>query len=461
MNIILFLYSFISAYFFLLILKIYSSYLHIDFQNYWWIKETSLFFDLSIWLIVFLWVFHYLQNHISYFLTDSVFDVGFEKMKKEIPFILNFRNLNKYLDKSFRDLFSIQWARIVLGNKWLNKTLISFFAKNTKVPYIVNDMVFIEENKKLLWNVWKKISKYSSETYLFFPLVDSDNIVRWVLEIWAKPLRDPFWTSELQALDYFTWFLSGHLKYIDIYKQIQDLTVSLDKRVDEKTIEFNNLLNKQKEFIAYVGHEIKNPVTNTLFLSDSLRESLKDSKDLDMREDANILYDELVKVSGLVKHIFSTEKFDLWKVELFLKKINLSEFLNDELEWFKHKFPYITFNANIWDNIFKEIDETQFRQVIQNLINNTVKFIPKINPIVSVTLKQVKKNIYIYIEDNWEWFTDIDISEVFWKYSTGWGSSSGLGMWLYLCQKIVELHGWKIEASNSDTLKWACFFIKL
>jgi len=30
------------------------------------------------------------------------------------------------------------------------------------------------------------------------------------------------------------------------------MSVSLDKKVDEKTIEINNLLSKQKEFIAYV-----------------------------------------------------------------------------------------------------------------------------------------------------------------------------------------------------------------
>jgi hypothetical protein len=38
------------------------------------------------------------------------------------------------------------------------------------------------------------------------------------------------------------------------------LNINLDKKVDEKTIEYNNLISKQKEFISMSSHEIKTPV---------------------------------------------------------------------------------------------------------------------------------------------------------------------------------------------------------
>jgi len=47
------------------------------------------------------------------------------------------------------------------------------------------------------------------------------------------------------------------LKYIKIYGKINDLTVNLDKKIDEKTMDYNNLINKQKEFISVISHEIK------------------------------------------------------------------------------------------------------------------------------------------------------------------------------------------------------------
>jgi len=54
--------------------------------------------------------------------------------------------------------------------------------------------------------------------------------------------------------------LVGHLKYIEIYSKINDLNINLDKKVDEKTIEYNQLLNKQSEFISMASHEIKSPI---------------------------------------------------------------------------------------------------------------------------------------------------------------------------------------------------------
>ena len=75
---------------------------------------------------------------------------------------------------------------------------------------------------------------------------------------------------------------------------MQNLSINLDKKVDEKTIEYNNLLSKQKEFIAYVGHEIRNPITNSIFLCDGLKEEIDDMTDTKLSkrlgEDGAILY---------------------------------------------------------------------------------------------------------------------------------------------------------------------------
>jgi signal transduction histidine kinase len=46
------------------------------------------------------------------------------------------------------------------------------------------------------------------------------------------------------------------------------------------------------------------------------------------------------------------------------------------------------------------IDETQFRQVIQNLVNNAIKFIDNKNPKILLSLKEKEGKIYINIEDN-------------------------------------------------------------
>ncbi len=62
---------------------------------------------------------------------------------------------------------------------------------------------------------------------------------------------------------------------METYAQLQDVSINLDRKVDEKTIEYNDLINKQKEFISVISHEIKAPITNAVFQSDGLLDDLE------------------------------------------------------------------------------------------------------------------------------------------------------------------------------------------
>jgi len=64
--------------------------------------------------------------------------------------------------------------------------------------------------------------------------------------------------------------------YIDIYTKINYLTIDLDKEVDKKTIEYNNLINKQKEFISIASHEIKTPIMSASLQVESIVDDIED-----------------------------------------------------------------------------------------------------------------------------------------------------------------------------------------
>ena len=350
---------------------------------------------------------------------------------------------------------------------WKYPAIKSFFEENLHISYIINDFVFLETYKHKI-NIEELKKELTNSSNIVFPLFSNFNEVTWFLFIWKKRFSEAYSSQEIQELKSFANFLQWHLKYLSVYKKIQDLSINLDKQVDEKTIEYNNLLNKQKEFIAYVGHEIKNPITNSIFLCDSLVDEIKQVDEWNiktskrLKEDGNILYGELIKVSELVKSIFSAEQFDLDKVKLYKKPTDVRNFILSEVRVFENSFPHIYFETEVWELWKKEIDETQFRQVMHNLITNATKFASKNKPKIRIYAQQRKNwKISIMVEDNGNWFKEIDISNIFNKYATWDGSSVGLGMWLYLCKKIVELHKGKISAGNGKKLGGAQFTITL
>lgn len=83
-----------------------------------------------------------------------------------------------------------------------------------------------------------------------------------------------------------------------MYQKIEDLSINLDKKIDEKTIEFNDLINKQKEFIGMISHEIKTPISSAIFQADSIIDDIKDGTigTKEVKTEVQLLQDQLVKV---------------------------------------------------------------------------------------------------------------------------------------------------------------------
>ena len=445
--------------------KIYNHYtdkIWSTFDVFWWIEDDFWVIHIILWMTLFIVTYKFLSNKLLIWTTHDDFVEKLEKMKAKIPFITNINDLNIFLRNSFNTSISITGAKIILFDVKEKKKseLYNFFEGNIKNRYFLNDVTYIEENKhkfdkKKLKN---EIEKTSS---LIFPIKRSKWEIIWVFSLGHKPLKDVYRSKQIQELEKFTRFLTGHIKYLDMYTDIHELNVNLDKKVDEKTMEYNNLISKQKEFISVVSHEMRSPITTAIFQTDCILDDIEAGKikKEHLEQEVSQLYAQLTRSSDLVKKLFSVEKYDINKFSLFKEKVDLYDFLKKEIYHFTKNHPGVEFDINMEKQLWEiEIDQVQFRQVIDNLINNAIKFADKENPKISFSAEKKKSCLSIKIEDNGKGFEDTDISSVFDKYFTGKSSSIWIGIGLYLCKKIVEFHEWKIEAKFSKKL-WGWKFI--
>ena len=230
----------------------------------------------------------------------------------------------------------------------------------------------------------------------------------------------------------------------------------------KKTIEYNNLISKQREFISMSSHEIKTPVMSASFQVENFLEDIE-SWDYDKKyllEETKILKEQIFKISDLVKTIFSVQKYEIKDALLYIERIKFKDIIVWEYDILSRVYPNISFEINISENIwFADIDKIQFTQVITNLLNNAIKFSNKDKPLIKIRANMKWEDIKLIIEDNWLWFNSWEENIIFEKYSTWKGQSVWLWMWLYLCKKIVELHKGNIVATKSKKLWWAKFII--
>lgn len=188
-----------------------------------------------------------------------------------------------------------------------------------------------------------------------------------------------------------------------MYHEIMDLSHNLDKKVDEKTIEYNELLNRQKEFISIISHEVKAPISNAIFQADSMIDDMEDgrlNKEATISE-MNILNEQLLRMGELVSRLFSMQYFETRNVTLFRESVHIGDLLRSEVSTYARTNECIKFLCEISDTVgFMSIDKIQFQQVISNLLQNAVKFSGgKTNARVMVSAAISDRTLHISIED--------------------------------------------------------------
>lgn len=432
------------------------------FNDFWWNYKDFVFLDIGIILFLYFTYNKIIPEKYFYNKQYGNLNIKLRKIENEISHINNIEEVNIYLYSQVQKKLWITYLKIKLISN-ADQELCKYFQNKTYNKTFLNDSVFIEENKHR-FNKTQIKKELIGFWYIIFPIYNSWGELVALLDVWKKFLNEPYYHNNIVQLSEFTLFLSRHIKHISMYQDINDLNVNLDKKVDEKTIKYNSLINKQKEFISVVSHELKWPIGASIFHLDCLIDDLK-TKDISqkqMTQELDLLNQNLIKSAELSTKLFSVEMYELDSIKLFKEETNIAEFIEKELQSFQKRHKNLVLTTQIEENLNKiEIDQVQMRQVIDNLLNNSMKFIENTNAEIIFRIFKKNKVLYFEIEDNWIWFKGIDISHIFDKYQTGSWNSIGIGMWLYLCKKIIEMHDGSIDAQNSTQLWGAKFLFTL
>lgn len=430
---------------------------------YWWIQDLNWISNNIISIIFFMVYYKIFSKIFLWYTQKNELKLAIWELEQRISHVDNINHLNVFLKKEAKKIFKTDNCEIKLYSKiWEKFELKKYFENKLNEKIFINDSVFLEE-KKNKFDKYKIKKELNKNDFLIFPIYNKNNNI-WYFSLWTKAFWDFYNIDEINALKNLLFFIEYHLWYIKNYEKIQDLNLNLDKKVDEKTIEFNNLINKQKEFISMISHEIRSPIWSAIFQADSIIDDLNwdNTNNEKLKKEMNVLNSLLIRTWELTTKLFSVQYYDTHSISLYKEKIQISLLLKNQLEIFSHINENIKFidriNPKMW---FIEIDKIQFQQVIENLLTNAVKFINKEKWIIAIEAYIENNYLIIKIKDNWKWFNWINIWDLFDKYAKWSWNSTWLWMWLYLCKKIIDMHNWEISAWLSKELWWAKFKIKI
>lgn len=227
----------------------------------------------------------------------------------------------------------------------------------------------------------------------------------------------------------------------------------------EKAEEINRL---KSSFLANMSHELRTPLIGIIGFADFLMQDLDDPGSKEMAENIYLSGNRLSETLNL---ILDLSKFESEKMEFHLEKVDLVKETNEILKLFSKAAEkqglYLKSLFN-HPSILIFTDGRAYRTILNNLINNAIKFTCEGGVIVDVSVKE--NCTEIKVKDTGigiaEEYHDI-IFEEFRQVSEGHSRNfEGAGLGLNITKKLVDKFGGEISVESTPG-KGSTFIVKL
>ncbi|MEM9673945.1 MAG: sensor histidine kinase [Cyclobacteriaceae bacterium] len=286
----------------------------------------------------------------------------------------------------------------------------------------------------------------SEPTNLGFPLYDKYTYYFGVY----FPNKSSYVFSEMD-----TWFiLSSVLLLVILFFGYSLLVILRQKRWSEL----------QKDFINNMTHEFKTPISTINVSADVLQAPGIIEQPQRLNNYARIIKEQSLRLNGQVEKVLQVAKLEQRALCLHTEMVNLSHELQIILEEFQTRYPQeASIDLEVEEGILIVADPMHFRNVVQNLLDNAVKY-SDVTAQIRLGTRTHKKTVEVVIEDRGRGIPSEFVNKVFHKFvrvPTGnQHDVKGFGLGLYYVARICKLHCWKISI-QSELGKGTLFKIEM
>lgn len=209
------------------------------------------------------------------------------------------------------------------------------------------------------------------------------------------------------------------------------------------------LQQQREDFVATLTHDLKTPILAAnralMLLMDGDFGKVTD----DQKKILETIHQSNDALYQLVLTLLDVYRYDSGVKQLSVGPYDLSEIAeriaNELMPLATSKKISLNFERPNRSELVR-VDPDEIRRVIQNLIDNSLKFTARGGSIV-VAVGHDKDSAIVSITDTGKGISDDDkpkLFQRFWQSASGGRYYASTGLGLYLCRKIVEIHGGKI-----------------
>lgn len=283
----------------------------------------------------------------------------------------------------------------------------------------------------------------------------------------------------LENLDDFRVDLSDDSKdllvqaYVSLIKRqsgfISGLVVVLHNITEQQRID-----SERRMFVSNVSHELRTPLTSVRSYVDALAEGAINDPDM-AQNFLGVVQDETQRMIRMINDLLELSRLDQGTMDVKLEVINLNSLFNFVLNRFdmilendakNDESPSKRYNILrefTKEDVWVEVDPDKFTQVLDNIMNNAVKYSPDGGTITARLIK-TKTRAILSISDQGLGIPRKDLDNIFNRFFRVDKSRSraqgGTGLGLAISKEVVEKFNGRIWVDSVEN-KGSTFYISL
>ncbi|MGK7397710.1 MAG: sensor histidine kinase [Candidatus Cyclobacteriaceae bacterium M3_2C_046] len=239
---------------------------------------------------------------------------------------------------------------------------------------------------------------------------------------------------------------------------------NLSRELYRKNAEWQKLNEMKDQFISIAAHDLRNPLGNILRLSEFLVAELGTQLTEAQKKFLELIQSLSSFGLRLLNDLLDLAKLDSGKLNLKLEQVDITKIISTCIEFnhYQAQLKNIELLSEIHQDFdLMEVDRTAIQQVLDNLVNNAIKFSPDGSQ-VRIGIMQTGDIYTLFVKDQGPGIPENELEKLFFPFSrtsvrpTSGEKSTGLG--LSIVKKIVSSHGGKIWVESKLNLGSTFYF---
>jgi signal transduction histidine kinase len=274
-----------------------------------------------------------------------------------------------------------------------------------------------------------------------------------------------FVTAKSEADDIVMGFDAGGVDYLTKPFRPKEVVARIRTHLsNQQLVEQQKLLVEQlskanadkDRFLGMCAHDLRNPLSSIRGLAELMDENAIGSLTAEQKEVVQTIHSASQSMLQLVNELLDVATIEAGHLKLDKEPTSVVEIVErsvylSNIEAAKKSTRIELVRAA--SDPMVEIDRNKIRQVVDNLINNAVKYSPK-GSVITVVIHSDNSVAGFAVRDNGPGIPESERHKLFKDYGrlsakpTGGEKSIGLG--LAICRKIVEAHNGTIGVENIE-----------